>query len=194
VNLFYTIYAVVPETKISRTDKNIMSKLSRFVKFIDTVNDFIGRCVSFLIFPIIVVILYEVVMRYFLKLSQDWVPETSQYLFGALFLLGGGYVLLHNGHVKLDILYDRLSARTKALLDICTFVLLLMYGVVLIWKGGLTAWDSLMTLERSQSGWSPLMFPIRFGIPIGAALLVLQGIVKFIRDIVIVTKGKSNEC
>jgi len=165
-----------------------MSKLNGFLKLVDTVNDFIGRWISLLIFPIIGIILYEVLMRYILRQSQDWVPETSQFLFGSLFVLGGGYILLNGGHVRLDLLYDRLAPRPKAALDVATFIFFLLFCGVLFWKGALMGWDSLKIMERSQSAWGPILFPIKFIIPIGTGLLILQGIVKLIRDILIVAK------
>ena len=165
-----------------------MSRLHRFFKWIDTINDFIGRWISLLIFPLIGIILYEVLMRYILRQSQDWVPETSQFLFGALFVLGGGYILLNGGHVRLDLLYERLSPRFKAAMDVATFIFFFLFCGVLFWKGALMGWDSLKIMERSQSSWGPILFPIKFIIPIGTGLLILQGIVKLIRDILILAK------
>lgn len=151
-------------------------------------NDFVGRWMSLLIFPLIGIILYEVLMRYVLRQSQDWVPETSQFLFGCLFVLGGGYILLHGGHVRLDLLYDRLSPRLKAVFDVATFIFFLLFCGVLFWKGARMGWDSLKIMERSQSSWGPILFPIKFIIPLGTGLLLLQGVVKLIRDILIITK------
>jgi TRAP-type mannitol/chloroaromatic compound transport system permease small subunit len=172
--------------------RSVMSKLDRFLKWVDIANDFVGRWISLLVLPLIVVILYEVLMRYVLHQSQDWVPETSQFLFSALFGLGGGYILLNGGHVKLDLLYDRLSPRLKAALDVATFIFFLIYCGVLFWKGALMGWDSLKIMERSQSSWGPILFPFKFIIPIGTGLLILQGVVKFIRDISILTKRNGH--
>lgn len=168
-----------------------MSKLNRLLKLVDTINDFIGRWISLLIFPLIGIMLYEVLMRYILRQSQDWVPETSQFLFGSLFVLGGGYIFLNGGHVRLDLLYDRLSERLKAALDVSTFIFFLLFCGVLFWKGALMGWDSLKIMERSQSSWGPILFPIKFIIPIGSGLLILQGLVKLIRDILIITKRNN---
>ena len=163
-----------------------------FVRFISSVNEWAGKAVSLLIFPIIVVVIYEVVMRYFLVKSQLWVPETSVFLFGALFVLGGGYALVHESHVKLDIIYNRFSKKTKAILDIATSIFFFLFCGVLIWKGGLTAWESLITMERSASAFAPILFPIKFTIPVGAALLVLQGISKLICDVATAFGGNKN--
>lgn len=152
------------------------------MRFIHNLNEWTGKIISLLIFPLIVVIIYEVVMRYFLLQSQLWVPEISVFLFGAFFVLGGGYALLHKSHARLDVLYNRFSPRTKAIMDIATSVFFFFFFAVLIWKGSVVAWHSMTSLERSQSAFAPLLFPIKMTIPLGAALFMLQGIVKLIAD------------
>jgi len=62
---------------------------------------------------------------------------------------------------------------------------------VLFWKGALMGWDSFKMMERSQSSWGPILFPIKFVIPVGTGLLILQGLVKLIRDMLILTKRDS---
>lgn len=86
-----------------------MRKIGRLLHTIDNANKWVGRVVSFFVLAVIGVIIYEVAMRYVLVKSQLWVPETSLFLFGALFVLGGGYVFLHQGHVRLDAIYERFS-------------------------------------------------------------------------------------
>lgn len=73
--------------------------------------------------------------------------------------------------------------KVKAILDLITSIFFVLFCGVLIWKGWLMAWDSLMMLERTQSAFAPPLYPIKFVIPIGAGLLMLQGLVKFIRDL-----------
>lgn len=159
------------------------------LNLIDRANEWIGKVVSFLIFPIIGVVIFEVIMRYFLHKSQLWVPETSVFLFGSLFVLGGGYAFLHNGHVRLDVIYERFRPRLKASADLVTCVFFFIFCGVLIWKGWAMAWDSLITMERSPSAYEPLLFPIKMVVPVGSALLLLQGLAKFIRDLSLILGG-----
>lgn len=165
--------------------------MTSLLKIIDNVNEWAGRIVSFLIFPIIGVVIFEVIMRYFLRHSQLWVPEISVFFFGALFVLGGGYLLLHEGHVKLDIVYNHFGTKGKALADIVTSIFFFFVVLILIWKGWATAWQSLITMEHSPSAFSPLLFPIRMVIPIGVGLLMIQGIAKLIRDIYVLSGRNS---
>ena len=170
-----------------------MHKVVRLLRFIDNANEWVGRVVSFFVLAIMGVVIYEVAMRYLLVKSQLWVPETSSFLFGALFVLGGGYVFLHGSHVRLDAIYARFSTKVKAILDLITAIFFFLFCGVLIWKGWLMGWDSLISLERSASAFAPPLFPIKLVIPIGAGLLLLQGLAKFIRDLSIVTAGSRVE-
>jgi TRAP-type mannitol/chloroaromatic compound transport system permease small subunit len=167
-----------------------MSKIKHVADAIDSINNHIGKALRFLIIPLIGIILYEVAMRYFLLKSQLWVPEISLFIFATLFLVGSGYSF--NGHVKLDIFYNRLSEKSRAILDIVTSVFFFLFCIVLLWDGSLNAWDSLMKFEKSSSAFGPVLFPIKFAIPIGGLLFLLQGISKVIRDVFIL-KGTRIE-
>jgi len=169
-----------------------MFKVDRLLHVIDNVNEWVGKVVSFFTLAIIAVITYEVVMRYLLVKSQSWAPEMSTFLFGGLFLLGGGYGYLYGGHVNLDLLYIRFSPRGKAILDLITSIFVFLFLGVLIWKGWLMAWDSLIILETSGSAFAPPLFPIKLAIPIGGSLFMLQVIVKLIRNLYIAT-GRSKD-
>jgi len=164
----------------NRRDNN---RVKGFLSLIDSVNEWVGKMISVLIFPIIGSVIFEVVMRYFLHESQLWVPETSVFLFGCLFLLGGGYAYLHNAHVRLDALYERFTPRVKAIADILTSWFFFLFCVILVWKSWVMAWDSLITMETSPSAFAPPLLPFKMLIPIGSILLLFQGLAKFIRDL-----------
>jgi len=66
-----------------------------------------------------------------------------------------------------------------------------MFCVMMVYYGGSLAWESLSTFERSQSAWNPPIYPVKLTIPLGAGLLLLQGIAKLMRDILIVVKGED---
>lgn len=104
-------------------------------------------------------------------------------------MLGGAYTLLHGSHVKMDVLYVRLSTRGRAILDIVTFAVFLFFVVILIWKSGHMAVKSFEIMEKTESAWGPIIWPARITITVGAFLLLLQGMAKFIRDIITATGG-----
>lgn len=160
-----------------------MLKLERLLYVIDSISEWSGKIASWLIFPMILVLVFETVLRYGFESPTIWAHETSQMLFGAFFLLMGACVLRYREHVNLDIVYDRFSPRIRAIVDLVTAVLFFLVCGFLLWKGGEFAWTSLMRLERSTSPWRPPIYPLKLIIPIAAFLILLQGLAKFIRDL-----------
>jgi TRAP-type mannitol/chloroaromatic compound transport system permease small subunit len=162
-----------------------MSILKAFLKFIDAVNDRVGNLLSYFLFFFFVLLLMEVILRYFFNSPTVWANELAQMLFGAYAILAGGYILRTGGHVSVDILYSRLSRKQRAVLDIVTSSLFFLFCGMLLVYGGSLAWDSLARFEHSQSAWNPPLYPAKLMIPLAALLLMLQGLAKLIRDILI---------
>ena len=162
-----------------------MSIIRAFLKFIDAVNDRMGSLLSYFLFLFFVLLFMEVILRYFFNSPTVWANELAQMLFGAYAILAGGYILRTGGHVNVDILYSRLSKKTRAILDIGTSILFFLFSGMLLIYGGSLAWDSLSRFEHSQSAWNPPLYPAKLMIPFAAILLMLQGLAKLIRDILI---------
>ena len=113
-----------------------MKSVQSVLRVADETNEWVGRVGSFLFLPMIFVITFEIVMRYVFRSPTIWVHETSEYLLVVMAMVGGGYTFLHKGHVSVDIVYERLSTKGKAILDLiitAPFMLILYY--VLVWKG-----------------------------------------------------------
>jgi TRAP-type mannitol/chloroaromatic compound transport system permease small subunit len=164
-----------------------MSILKAFLKLIDTVNDKVGNFLSYFLFFFFLLLLMEVVLRYFFNSPTVWANELAQMLFGAYAILAGGYILRTGGHVNVDILYSHLSKKSRAALDIGTSLLFFLFCGMLLIYGGSLAWDSLSRFEHSQSAWNPPLYPAKLMIPLAALLLMLQGLAKLIRDILILS-------
>jgi TRAP-type mannitol/chloroaromatic compound transport system permease small subunit len=160
-----------------------MTVLKAFLKFINAVNDRVGKLLSYFLFLFFALLFMEVILRYFFNSPTVWANELAQMLFGAYAILAGGYIMLTGGHVNVDILYSRLSQKTRAGLDIFTSVLFFLFCGMLLVYGGSLAWDSLSRFEHSQSAWNPPLYPAKLMIPLAALLLILQGLAKLIRDI-----------
>jgi len=152
------------------------------LNFIDGVNQVVGKSVGYLVPLLACVILFEVSMRYFFKVSQSWSFEMSQFLFGILFVLGGGYTLYHKAHVNVDVIYHKLSPKNKIIIEIITSIFIFIFVGVLIWKGWDLAWRSFQMGETTVSGWAPPIWPIKMLIPIGALLVLLQALSNIIRQ------------
>lgn len=149
-------------------------------------NDWLGGWVSLLLLAIFVLLIAEIVFRYVAGAPKVWTSELTQLLFGIYAVLSGGYIMAHGGHVNVDILHSRLSPRTRAILDIFTSFLFLAFVGALLYFGSALAWESMSFWEHSQSAWDPPIWPVKLAIPIGAALLLLQGLVKLLQDIMLV--------
>jgi TRAP-type mannitol/chloroaromatic compound transport system permease small subunit len=163
--------------------------VNRVLHFIDLLSEWIGKASAFLVLALSFVIGYEVVARYLFNRPTIWAHELSAMIFGAYIILGGAYLLSAGRHVNMDLIYGFLSPKKKALIDIITFWFFALFCVALVWKGGDTAWYSLKIREQARTMWSPPLYPIKLVLPIGAFLLLLQGIAKFIRDAITLAKG-----
>jgi TRAP-type mannitol/chloroaromatic compound transport system permease small subunit len=157
---------------------------------IDNANEGIGRLVKFLILLINAAVVLAVVARYVFNSPLVWVHEVSIFAFGTHFVLTGGYVLLHEGHVRMDVIYRLLRPRVKAIVDLITAPIFFLFVFVLLWQGGAMTLHSWKIHEVNTTYWAPVLWPFKMLVPIGAILLLMQGVAKFIRDFIcIVSKN-----
>ena len=165
--------------------------MEKFLKTVDRISELSGKGVSFLVIPLVAVILYEIVARYVFQNPTIWVHETAQMIYGAYVILLGAYVLRRNGHVNVEILYSRFTPRTRAVIDLFTWLLFFYFCGLLLWKGWEMAWESFLLGETEPTTFAPPVYPIKMMIPLGAFLILLQGLAKFLRDLTFVITGKE---
>ena len=159
-----------------------ISVIDRILALVDGLSEWTGRIVSILVPLSALVVLFEIFARQF-GITQNFALELSQFFFGATFVLGGAYALKLGSHVTVDIVWTRLSPRKRAILDLVTSVFFFLFVGILLWKGWDLALRSFILGERTDSAWGPIRWPIKMVIPVGAFLILLQGIAKYIRDI-----------
>jgi len=167
--------------------------MGHIVHFINKINERVGTADSYLIYLLTGLMLFAVVMRRFLNLPNIWSYETSQFIYGAFFILAGGYALRHRLHVTMDILYNRLSLRGQAIIDLVTSIFFFIFVGLIVWTGWEAGWRSLQIGEASDSSWGPPIYPIKLIIPVGGFLLLIQGVAKFITDLSTLTRRKPVE-
>ena len=165
--------------------------LERFCDRIDRLNEWAGLFWGFTIIAVTLAVLYEVVARTVFGVPTSWGNETTIYLSAMAYLLAGGYALLHRRHVRIDVIYEALSPRTRARLDAFTFVFFVAYMLTLVWYGGVDAWNSFQIGETTSTPWNPAIWPVKAAIPAAGLLLLLQGISNLIRDLGWAPGGKS---
>jgi TRAP-type mannitol/chloroaromatic compound transport system permease small subunit len=158
--------------------------MKRLARWIDKSNKWVGRTTCVLILLLTAFVVYQVFRRYVLRAPTIWEFESATYLYGILFMLGAGYTHLQNGHVAIDILEQRLSRRKRAVLALAaSLVLFFPFLAIMTWQSidfALTSWS---TTEHSATTWGPPIYPIKTIMPIGFALLALQGMSRFIKDL-----------
>jgi len=154
-----------------------VSFLLRLSRGIDALNERVGHLVYWLILAAVLVSAGNASVRYAFDISSNAWLELQWYLFSAVFLLAAGYTLLHNEHVRIDVIIGRFSPRTRAWVDLLggLFFLLPMAIVitVLSWPVFVESWTRN---EVSSDAGGLLRWPVKLLIPIGFLLLVLQGI------------------
>jgi len=155
-----------------------MGVLRRVIRSIDAINRWVGHLAGWVSLAMVLVVVTDVVMRYVFDASFVFVQELEWHLFGVMFLLGAGYTLLQDGHVRVDVLYQRFSPKTQAWINLIGVLLFLLPGCLMVID---TSWgffhNSLAMHEGSPDpGGIPARYALKFFIPLGFSLLTLQGI------------------
>jgi len=156
----------------------MLNLLKVFSGAIDSTNEAVGRMVSWVSLLLVLVVFVDVVMRYLFKTSFVFTQELEWHLFAFIFLIGAGYTLLHDGHVRVDIIYQRLSPKGRAWVNLIGVIFFLIPGCWLVIS---TSWkfvgNSFSMLEGSPDpGGIPYRFIVKGTMTVGYALLLLQGL------------------
>lgn len=157
--------------------------MKNVIKTIDAVNNFIGNVSGWLALTMASLITIEVVSRYIFSAPTMWSMEVNQYLFCAITLLGGGYCLLKDGHVRVDLFYPKFSPKTVAIVEMCTFPLAIIFLAILVWLGGSEFWAVLVEHKKSDTIMALPMWPVWLTVPLGAVLIELQIVARYLRRV-----------
>ena len=167
--------------------------MKQFLRTIDRISDWAGKISSILIFVGIFVLSFEVIARYFFGAPTVWAHGYSQRIFGTYFVLVGAYTLLKNGHVRVDIIYQRFTLRKRAFLDLVNYSMLLIWSFVLIKEGWMFFMCSFNIREADEMVLAHPVYPVKFLLFIGAILITLQGINRLIVSLIELTRGVKYE-
>src|SRR3954454_13268696 len=162
----------------------MMKGLLRLSRAIDALNEHVGRLTYWLILAAVLISAGNAVVRYTINMSSNAWLEIQWYLFAFVFLFCAGYTLLHNQHVRIDIVTGGLSPRAKAWIDILgTVFFLLPMAIAIMWLSWPVFVDAYQSHEISTNAGGLLVWPGRLMVPVGFFLLVLQGISEMIKRI-----------
>lgn len=166
--------------------------IKNIINSIDILNETIGRAASWLVLAMVLLICYDVTMRYSFHQGSVALQELEWHLFALIFLLGSAYTLKHNNHVRVDILYQSqyLSNKHRAMVNILGIILFLIPFCVLIL---ITTWpfveNAYYYLEGSPDpGGLPYRYLLKGSILVAFTLLILQGLAELLRNYLILTK------
>ena len=129
--------------------------MKKFVTAIDKISTWIGKATSYLMIPAVSIVIIEITMRYILHRPTLWATESMLFACGFLYILGGAWTLFEKRHVKIDLIWEKLSLRKRAILDCVTFIFFALYMLLMIWVASKFAWQSIGMLEGSGTPWNP---------------------------------------
>jgi len=166
--------------------------VKRLLKTIDSVNAWMGQAVKYICLAAAAITCIEVTQRYVFNHPTMWGYELPIQLGAAMYALSWGYVLLQKGHVRVDIFYAKFSDRKKALVDVACFICLFLPVISVITYKAFTwmvyAWR--ISEKSLFTYWYPPSAPMRTLIFVGVALLLIQGLAQFWRDLYMLAKGE----
>lgn len=174
-----------------------MPTLLRLSNSIDRLNGWIGRMTGWLLLAMIFVGALGAILRYAgqplgLSVSLNALGEGQWYLFSAVFLLAAAWALREDAHVRVDVLFGRLSPKKKAAIDLAgTILFLLPFCVLMLWATWPAVMDSWAVREGSPDPGGLPRYPVKALVPIAFALLFLQGISQSIKATVVLREGPN---
>ncbi|MBD3306177.1 TRAP transporter small permease subunit [candidate division KSB3 bacterium] len=171
-----------------------MKFLRWYIKVIDQINEKIGYVVSWLTTVMVVIVCYDVFTRYVLKKSSVAVQELEWHLFAMIFLLGAAWTLKEDKHVRVDVLYTRLSRKQQAWVNLFgSLVFLLPFALLVVWTSVNFVKNSYMMGESSPNpGGLPARYILKACIPAGFLLLFFEAITLICKSILIIV-GKADD-
>lgn len=166
--------------------------MRKVFRFVDSVNEFVGEKLKFVVLFMILVIIAEVFMRYVLNKPTVELPVIQIWTGTTLYVLAFGYAMLKKAHVRVDVLYSRYSDRWKAIVDSVLWFVFFLPAVGLILYTGFNWVEYALRIgERSNlTFWYPPTAPIRIIFLVGMSLFFLQGVVTLIRDLYMAVRNK----
>jgi len=170
---------------------NFLKKISQFI---DALNEKTGLFSAWLTTFMVITVVYDVVMRYGFKKGNIAVQEMEWHIFAVVFLIGAAYSLKKDAHVRVDIIYTKLSAKKRAWIDLTgTFIFLIPFSIMVIYSTTNFIESSWAVREVSPDpGGLPCRYILKAMIPAGFVLLILQGISQAIKNLLVIA-GKESE-
>ena len=150
---------------------------------IDTLVRVLGELVAYWAVLAVFAYYFEVIGRYVFNSPTNWVHESTFLMFGMQYMIAGAYAYRGESHVRVDLVYSKLSPRGRAICDLIGAIFFFIFIGTMAWTGWTFAADAVRGGEVSFTEWGIHYWPVKLTIPLGAALLLLQGIARVIKDV-----------
>ena len=158
--------------------------LNPIINTIDALIDWQGKVSSFVIYPLVGIVLYEVVMRYAFNAPTVWGFEATTFAYGVHFMLGLSLMERYGGHVRVDIISSRLPERAQAGLGVLTYaVIFVPVYSIMTWAAFRYAYTSTVTNELNSTSWAPPIWPFKIIMAVCFLFLTLQGISTMLKHV-----------
>ncbi|MBV6272933.1 TRAP transporter small permease subunit [Alcaligenaceae bacterium CGII-47] len=163
-----------------------------YVRWVDKINRIIGRFAMYFVLIMMAGFLYSAIMRSLFNVHINWLMEAAQFLLSAYYLLGGGYSMQLDSHVRMDLFYSRWSPKRRATVDAFTIWMVIIFLFILL-MGGISSTEyAIVNDQRNYTAWAPPMAPIKAIMTFGIFMMLLQTIATFFRDLA-VARGETIE-
>lgn len=162
-----------------------LTLIPRITRAVDRFALACGWLVSWLIIPMVLSLVYEVVARYFFNMPTVWAYDMTFILYGTFFMLGAAYTLMRKGHIRTDTFYASWSPRRQGIVDaICYLVFFFPAIGVFTWLGwGFFAKSYAQDERFVTSPWMAAAWPLKFMIPLAGLLLLIQGVSEVLKSL-----------
>jgi TRAP-type mannitol/chloroaromatic compound transport system permease small subunit len=167
-------------------------RIKTLLNIMDQISEWTGKIFVWLAIPLTILVVYEVIARRFFGAPHIWATEVTDFIYGPHFMLVAAYTLLYKAHVRIDVIYERFSPRTRGILDIITYMVFFFpFCIIVFYQGIIFASTSWSIGETSESAALRILPLVKTVIPVSIGLLLIQGLATYIRAIMQAIKGEE---
>lgn len=172
-----------------------MNFAKKYIKFADAFSEKSGSYISWLTTVMVLVVCYDVITRYFLKSSSVAIQELEWHLFAMIFLLGAAYTLKADRQVRVDVLYVNFSPKSQAWVNLIgCLIFLIPFCILVIYSSKNFVVNSFKFMETSPDpGGLPARFLLKACIPLGFAMLLVEGISMLLKSLLVIRSAERQE-
>ena len=164
----------------------------KIISNIDKFSLFIGKIVSWIIIPLFLCMVYEVIARKFFLAPTMWAYDMSRFLYGGMFMLGAAYALSRGVHIRADFLYRNFKVKNQGLIDFWLYILFYFPGLTFFLY--MTTIFVVESIQRGEKGmdtaWMPYLWPVKSCLWFGIVFLLIQGVSELLKSYYAMRKGK----